>query len=105
MSSGEGDVALGTTREYIYGLLIGYLDSNTGVTEKVEARELNGIYIDLEADRTFHFISKPLVSVLLQCVCLAPNCFLLHHNTSRRSTHYFRGSLLILIGRFLQQYI
>lgn len=71
------------------------------MTEKVEARELNRVNIHLEANRAFHFISKPLVGVLLKSISLTPDWFVLHHNTDWRGTHYLRG-LLLHIGRFRQ---
>ena len=77
----EGHIALSTAGKDLDCFLVGYLDSHTLVTEKVEARQLYWINIHLETDSTFHFISKSLVSVLLKCISLTPNWLVLHQDT------------------------
>jgi hypothetical protein len=50
ISSVEGYIAFSTAGKHFDCFLIGHLETDTGMTEKVETRKLDGVLIDLQAD-------------------------------------------------------
>jgi len=61
LSAIEGHVALSTAWHDVNGLLVCYLQAETGLAEEVEARQLDWFLVYLEAYRALHLIAKLLV--------------------------------------------